>query len=240
MTPDGKQEFGIQLVDAFSGENIITAGGTVFVATAGTAQKATLSTKAGASMSNPFTPTRGHIEFWIDLDIATVDLYIMAPGGQFVVKKGVAASGANEIHVDTASRNQCMVIPVAHDDVTANTETATGFTEPANAVLLPNPFIVVNAIDATETLDVGTDSGDSGDADGFLDGISVATAGVAVGTLTQGSATLGVLFSVQDSANGGDLVPEGHVSTGKSITVTTSAGSDTVEAFVHLPYLLAA
>ncbi|MGE0751858.1 MAG: hypothetical protein AB7F39_06645 [Variibacter sp.] len=234
------REFRMQLKDLYTGETIITSGGTVFVAVNGGAAKETLKDKDGAALSNPVTPTRGFINFFTADTVEKVDLYILAPGGQFVVRKDVRASGPNEVLVDTNSRHQCMVIPVAAADVTPATETETGFAEPANALMLPSPFIDVLEIDDTETLDVGTDSGDSGDADGFIDGVSVATAGVAKATVANSGNTLGALFEVQDSANAGDLTHEGRVSGGKAITVTTSAGTDTLEAFVHLPYLLAA
>jgi len=240
MTPDGKQEFRIQLVDALTNQNIITSGGKAIVTAAGSAGKATLYDSSGAALSNPITPTRGFLNFFVGLDVSSVDLYIMCPGGQFLVAKSIVPGGPNDLFVDTSRLHQCMVIPVSADDVTANTETATGFTEPANALMLPTPFLDVGAIDATETIDVGTLSSDSGDANGYIAAASVATEGVVEAALANGAITLGALFVAQDSANAGDGVPSPHVSAGKSITVTTSAGSDTVEAFVHLPYLLAA
>lgn len=233
-------EYRIQLKDGATGKAIITSGGKVFVAANGDALKQAIKDADGASMSNPMTPTRGFINFFTATSVTKVDLYIQCPGGQFIVVKDVEPSGPNEISVNTNSRHQCMVIPWAAADITAATETSTGFTVP-NGIMLPTPFINVTAIDATEDLDVGTLSSDSGDADGYIDSVSVGTLGIAKATLLASGDTMGALFSVLDSANSGDDAPEGDVSmVGKTITITTSTGSDTGKGFVHLPYLLAA
>jgi len=85
------------------------------------------------------------------------------------------------------------------------TEVSTGFVLPTNSIIYPDEmFVIVDTLDATETLDVGILSSEAGgDADGFIDGISVATAGFikpAV-TITQGTnanyisaTTFGILF----------------------------------------------
>lgn len=239
MTPDGKNEFRIQLVDAVTGANIITAGGTVYVAANGDAAKATIYDSAGAAMTNPLTPTRGFINFFTAISVDTVDLYIKAPGGQSMVAKNIRAGGPNEIMVDTARLHHVMVIPFSMSDTTV-TETDTGFDEPTGALMLPTPFIKVSTIDATETIDVGTATADSGDPNGYIAAASVATAVVVEAALANGAITLGALFVAQDSANAGDGVPSPHVSGGKSIVWTPSAGSDTAEGFIYLPYILAA
>lgn len=231
------KKFNIQLHDSLTGAVISDSGGVCMVVGAGTSAKSTLySDSIGTSLANPITPSNGLIEFWTADTVSSVDLYIMAPGGQFAIAKAVEASGPNEIFIDTNARNQAMVIPFDHADYTAASETDSGFDEPADALFLPNAGVRVVDADATETIDVGTDSGDSGDADGFLDGLSVANAATVKGTLADGAATLGVLLSVDESA--GDLVPEAHVSTEKSITYTLSAGSDTAAGFIILPYVL--
>jgi hypothetical protein len=208
-----------QLYDR-DGKAIQSSGGVVYVAASGDAAKQAITDKDGVALSNPRALTRGACEFYVVDTAADVDLYIQAPGGQFVVKQDFVAGETPDIAVDTDHRNQVMVIPWAAADVTAATETATGFTEPANAVfLLHGAGCRVTAIDATETLDVGTLSTDSGDADGFLSALDVATLG-----------------DVLD--NGALLASLGRVSGGKSITLTTTAGSDTGKGFIHLPYVL--
>ncbi|MER8967713.1 hypothetical protein NKJ93_02375 [Mesorhizobium sp. M0028] len=232
-------EYRIQLKDANTLEAIITAGGKAFVAVNGDALKATLKDVDGAALANPISLTRGFINFFTAETVLLVDLYIQAPGGQFIVVKNVKPSGPNEILVGTG-RNQCMVIPWAAADITAATETATGFTVPSG-LMLPTPFVNVTALDAAATIDVGTLSTDTGDADGYIDGLSVAAAALVKASVIATADTMGALFKVLDSANAGDDAPEGNVSmAGKSITVTTSAGADTGKGFIHLPYLLAA
>jgi hypothetical protein len=92
--------------------------------------------------------------------------------------------------------------------------------------IVHNVFLVVDtpeATDADNTLNVGTLSTDSGDADGFLDGVATTVAGVVKGTLASAGQTLGALLRADESGSGA-LVPEAYVGGGgKSITVTTDA-----------------
>lgn len=81
-------------------------------------------------------------------------------------------------------------------------ETDSGFTLPANAIVL-DVLLRVTAAEATgttKTLEVGTDSTDGGDADGYMDAVDVSTTGLkkAVPTL---HGTNGVVDGVQ-----GDLL----------------------------------
>ncbi len=226
-------------IGAFPRGPMITAsGGVVYVAAVGDAAKQAITDEDGTSLTNPRTLTTGGTEFYVPDSVASVDLYIQAPGGQFVVRKGVVPGQEPDIAVDVSVMNQTMVIPFAIGDTTAATETDTGFDEPEHALFLPTPFLDILTVDATESIDVGTDSGDSGDADGFLDVSLVSVAGLVRATLLAAGQTLGGLLRVDES--GGDLVPEAHVSGSKSITYTLTAGSDTAEGFIYLPYLLAA
>lgn len=237
-------EYKTQLVDAHSGANIATSGGTCYVATAGAAAKATLYNADGSSLANPISLTRGSIAFHVADTVASVDLFIMAPGGQFIVKRGIAPSGPNSFPIDTNARHQVAVIPFSAGDSTAAAETNTGFDMPLYAAVLPTPLLRVTTVDATETIDVGLLSSETaGDADGFMATVSVATLGLVKATVLQGSNTMGALFEVQDSANSGDLTHEAHVVTGSnatSITYTLTAGSDTAEGYILLPYILGA
>ncbi len=238
----GFKKYSIQLTDLPLGTAIIAAGGVVFVAQTGTPDKRVIyNATTEIAMTNPMTPTRGKIEFKVLDTVADVDLYIQTPGGQFLQLYAVKASGANEILVDTMERRQMMVVPFSITDTAAATETATGFTIPTVGAVQPSPLIRVTAIDATETIDVGTLSTDSGDADGFIAAVSVGTLGLAKPTLATAGITLGVLLWVQDSANAGDEAPEQNISmAGKQITYTLTAGSDTGKGFISLPVQLAA
>lgn len=114
-------------------------------------------------------------------------------------------------------------------------EQDTGWDLPTKAVVL-DVFVEVTTVEATgttKTLDVGILSSETGgDADGFLDGVSVAsTTGVKKGTLVSTGQTKGALLRA-DESGGGVLVPEFHVAgsiTGKSISYT--AGSNDFAEF---------
>lgn len=223
----GNREWSIQLKDAHSGEAIITAGGVCYVSAGpNDPAKATLYDKDGASLSNPVALTRGNINFFVADTVDSVDLFIQAPGGQFLVVNAVKPSGPNEVLVDTARPHQVMIIPFAQGDFTANTETDTGFDEPANALFLADStstIIRLTTADDSETIDVGTATAESGDPNGFLSAAVLTTIGIVRDESTVGALLVTLL---------------GHISTSKSIVITTSAGSDTGEGYIHLPYLL--
>lgn len=233
------RHFKMQLVDQ-NGKLISLAGGVVYAAVAGGAAKVSLLTATGAAAANPSALTNGKVEFYVADAVAKVDLYGISPTGHAFVAKGVAPSGPNEIRVDTSRADTILVIPFSATDSTANTETDTGFDVPTNAGVIPMAVGVdVTVLDDTETVDVGTATADSGDPDGFIDGISLATAGAVKASLANGAVTLGALLKVQDSANAGDAVPEASfTSGGKSIVYTTSAGTDTAAGFIKLPLQL--
>jgi hypothetical protein len=237
----GNRLWQIQLKDRATKEAITTAGGKVYVALNGDAQKATLYNADGSALANPITPTRGMITFHVVDTVEMVDLYGMAPGGEFFVRRNVKPSGPNELEVDTDRLAHTAVIPFAIADTTANVETATGFKTGTDKLWLPGGIAVkVATVDSGITIDVGTDGAGSNDADGFIDGISAAAAAVVKATNANGAVTLGALLYVQDSANAGDDFPEAFRNAAdEDITYTLSAGADTAEGFVYLPYLIA-
>jgi hypothetical protein len=108
---------------------------------------------------------------------------------------------------------------------TAETDTGVDF---LTDTLVEHVQIEVVTVDATETVDVGLLSSETnGDANGFLAGVSVATAGYPLVTLT----TSGALMD-----DGTNFDPDGHVVTGAnavSLTHTGSAGSDTFAGYIH-------
>lgn len=89
-------------------------------------------------------------------------------------------------------------------------EQDTGFDLPSGAIVR-DVFLDVGTAESTgttKTIDVGLLSSESGgDADGFLDGISVASTGIVYPTLDSGGQTLGALLSA-DEDGAGALVPE--------------------------------
>ena len=220
---------------------IQATGGKCYVAKDGDAAKQAITDKDGTALTNPRALTNGACEFYVPDTISLVDLYIMAPGGQFVVATNVDESIA-DIAVDVTRLDHVAVIPFSIDDTSAATETDTGFDLPLHSAVKPNPKVRVLTVDATETIDVGLLSSETaGDADGFINALDVATAGLVKATLLASGDTMGALLSVLDSANAGDDAPEEHVVTGTnatSITYTLTAGSDTAEGFIHLSYQL--
>ncbi len=221
---------------------IQSSGGVVYVAASGDAAKQAITDKDGAALANPRALTRGACEFYVVDTAVDVDLYIMAPGGQFIVQTDFVAGETPDLMVDTNRRNQVAVIPFAIGDTSAATETDTGFDFPTASAVLPNPMVCVTTVDATETIDVGLLSSESGgDADGFINAVALDTAVLVKATLLASGDTMGALLSVLDSANSGDDAPEAHIVTGAaatSITYTLTAGTDTAEGFILLSYVL--
>lgn len=221
----------IQLNDAKTGTPIISSGGVAMVCKNGLPTKHTIfSDKDGTSATNPRTLTRGMIDFWVnvaDLVNGKVDLYIQTPDDRFIVLRDVVPSGQNEILVHTQQMDWEYVIPFDAADYTAAVETLTGFTEPAanTAVFIADSgtaIIRVTAVHAAKTIDVGTDSGNGGTANGFLSAVSLAALGV-----------------IEDASPGALLTTlVGHVSGAKGISLTSSAGTTTAKGFIYLPYRL--
>jgi hypothetical protein len=141
----------------------------------------------------------------------------------------------------------------------SNVETDTGWDLPKYGEVDPYSMMVfVQTIDATETLEVGLLSSESGgDADGFLDAISIATAGWVrpAMTFTKGSsqyyvsactwgeyffdldntgATSKGLAGADGAGTAGQPFLESHIGDGtaKSLTYTCTAGSDTFVGFL--------
>lgn len=231
------RKYQFQLKSAIDGKKVSSSGGKCYVTAAGGTAKATLYNADGSALANPISLTNGKILFHTADAIASVDVYIQTPTGHFVVQKGVAPSGDASLLYDNKTLETTFVIPFNIADTTAAAETSTGFTLPG--AVLPHPAVDVITVDATETIDVGTLSSDSGDADGFAVTLSVATAGYIKATVVNGATTLGALMYVQDSANAGDEAPEQNVSMiGKQVTYTLTAGTDTAAGFIVLPVAL--
>jgi len=119
-------------------------------------------------------------------------------------------------------------------------ETESGFTLPDTAVVL-DVFLNVTTAEATgttKTIDVGTDSTDSGDADGYLKGINVSATGLKKGTLVSTGQTLGALLYADEDGSGG-LVREPDVASGgKKVTFTMgSADCADFEGDLYILYI---
>lgn len=234
------RHYGIQLKDSVTGEAIIASGGVAVVTKAGSADKESLLTSGGAAAANPVAIINGRIEFNVADDVNSVDIYGVGPSGHGFWVRGVKPSGPNEIAIDRNTRLTTIMVPFSHADQAGDaTETDTGVDLPDGLVdPLRSGLQVVN-VDGTETIDVGLLSGGTGgDADGFMDGASIATAGPVGLSLANGAVTMGALLREQDSANAGDLVPKAYAAGSGTNTTrlsyTLSSGTDTGDGFIVL------
>lgn len=114
------------------------------------------------------------------------------------------------------------------------TETQTNFTLPANAIV-KDVFLNVITVDATETVDVGT-QGTSNDPNGYLAAASLATAGLVFGSLADGAVTRGaLLFEITEATTAAARKPD-ITAGGDPISYTCSAGSDTAIFDIIIEY----
>ena len=114
-------------------------------------------------------------------------------------------------------------------------ETQTEFTLPANAIV-NDIFVNVITVDATETVDVGT-QGTSNDPNGYLAGASLATAGLVFGSLADGSVTRGaLLFEITEATTAAARKPD-ITAGGDPVSYTCSAGSDTAVFDIIIEYV---
>lgn len=239
------KKFEVQLYESgpgsMAGPIIQASGGTLQVCTRGTGTKQALLDATGASLANPISMTYGKATFYTADSVDSVDIYGIAPKGQWF-SMTVCKEGVIEVPIDVTLRQYVAKVPFSYADSTAATEKDTGFDWVAGTLVLPHPAVLVTTLDAGITIEAGTLSSESGgDADGYIDVVSCASAVLVKATIANGANTLGALFEVQDSANAGDLTHESHVVTGaaaKSISYTLSSGADTAVGFLILPYIL--
>jgi hypothetical protein len=132
-------------------------------------------------------------------------------------------------------------------------EVDTGWDLPAKAVVLDLlvDVITAEATGATKTVDVGLLSSESGgDADGFLDGVSVAATGLvqAGGTFTtdhwvsttRGALLLEKFLAGTNSTNEGVNVRKSHLSTAvtaKSVSITSGSAFTEFAGALYLVYV---
>lgn len=242
-----------------TGKAINDSGGKAVVMTAGSPSKATLYDPDNdfAALTNPITPTTGLYRFAVADTVLSVDIAVQAPGGQFLFLSGVVAQERSEYAIDLNNKHQIYKLPFSITDTTAATETDTGFDLPTNAMVLPwGLSALVTAIDATEDIEVGILSSESGgDTDGFINNLSVGTLGMFApkAAMTTGSnetffatTTLGALVAqlsagtdVATDVGGQNVFPFICDGTAKSIVYLLSTGSDTGKGYFHLPVQLA-
>ncbi len=240
----------IQLYNEDQGGRNVSTGGTMTVCIAGTEQKADLEDADGNALANPLSFTQGFVEFFLSSANSCNVYGLTSDGVSF--HRSLTTGEDQVIRLDYNNPFQMLRIPIDIDnaDTAASTEEDTGYDEPADVVFLPGAYFLVTTADSGITLDVGTDSTASGDADGFMDGFAVDATGPVIGTntITTGvnedfyaSSTIGVFL--QTLRPGSDVLHDigsadihQHVSTEKSITFTMLAGADTLSGLICLPY----
>jgi len=115
------------------------------------------------------------------------------------------------------------------------TETQTAFTLPTNAIV-NDVFLNVITVDATETVDVGT-QGTSNDPNGYLAAASLATAGLVYGSLADGAVTRGaLLYEITEATTAAARMPD-ITAGGDPVSYTCSAGSDTAVFDIIIDYV---
>ncbi len=113
-------------------------------------------------------------------------------------------------------------------------ETQTNFTLPDSAIV-HDVFLNVITVDATETVDVGT-QGTSNDPDGYLALASLATAGLVYGSLLDAAVTRGaLLFEITEAVTAAARMPD-ITAGGDPISYQCSAGSNTAVFDIIIDY----
>lgn len=164
----GDKKYNLAVVDPRTKEPI-TTGVLVFVYTAGSKTLATIySNKTRVAKTNPVTRTQfatdQQVEFWAAA--SSVDIFLADDKGNVAFIPGVTPTD-HYLYLDRAGHEKCFVAPFTFNA----TETDTGLDFPQN-VWIYNAMVEVVATDASQTIDVGILSSESGgDTDGILVGV---------------------------------------------------------------------
>jgi len=156
---------------------------------------------------------------------------------------GVAVRNKYSGNVDTTNdyklaantkfiRKQAVIHCVGSD--ADNAERTTSFTFPAGSIV-HDVFLNVITVDATETVDVGTE-GTTNDPNGFLAAVSLATAGLVFGSLADGAVTRGALLSETTEAVTAAARKPAIIAAADPVSFTCSAGTDTAVFDIIIDY----
>lgn len=156
--------------------------------------------------------------------------------------KGVSVTNRGA-DVDSVIVEKTQSIPIAFGDGTG--ENQTSFTLPSNSIVKAVYLRVktAEATGATKTINVGTLSTASGDADGFLAGVSVAATGLVGPAITEttgvnevyiSASTHGALLADQElgtdvAGNTGFINSRSDISSGGKVVTWTPGGNDFAE-----------
>lgn len=241
MTVVTNVKYEFEVKDRFSLATVSAAGGKAIVCLTGLYTLATLyDPDTGAALSQPVSLTNGKLRFMLDTaGVANqgVDIYGVAGSGHGFQLYNAKISD-RVIRIDKGDLNSALVVPFSYATGTDASERDSGLDFPVGALVDPFPWADVKAIDATETIDAGILSTETGDADGFLKLVSVGVLGVTRGKHAA-TATYGVLIQEsQDAAAVNTPIPYEVLSTGVSLSWTLTTGSDTGTGRLVFPYRL--
>lgn len=232
--------YAMQLNDAARGIAVATAGGMALITLAGSPRKATLfNPDTGAPLANPVPLNRGSLRFAVDSSVTAVDAYGFAPDGGFFSLLGLRAGSEAEISYSVDQSEYTAIIPFAAQDYAAGTEVTTGLQFRANSIIQPDCAVRVTTQEASRSLELGLLSSESGgDADGFIDAVSLAATGSVV-PLLSGTPTLGALLVQNFATTPAVNVMRCHAitATARTISITTSASTAAAQGYVLLPFL---
>lgn len=150
----------------------------VFVYSAGTRTLATIySDTARTSKSNPITRSQfGTDDGIVFYGAASSYDILLAHSDGSIAKYTSVGPTTKRLMLPRSGSNKTLIFPMAAS--AGGSETDTGLDLPYGA-LVTDAYVEVVTTDATETVDMGLLSSETaGDADGFLNDVSVATAGI--------------------------------------------------------------
>lgn len=226
---------GEALTDQGTGNGVVN-GGMVF-STLSSPVKELLFNKSGVAIANPAPLVSGGFTGYLNNLVDLVDLYILAPSGQFVTMKQVSTDGIADVIVDRSNRQPVYVIPFSKVDYTAAVETSTGFKFKTDGLISVgvDAAVQVNTLEAAKTLSVGTLSTEAGgNATGLINAASLAAA-VIVNAQSQATITRGALL-------GAGTLDKGYAVTtnaARTISITLSAATTVADGWILLPCVIA-
>ena len=235
-------------VEGFASEGDVVTGVLAKVYVAGTKTAATLYKDANqTALANPITRAQfaidGMLRFYTGE--ASVDIFVADSKGSVKLAEALTVQ-SHVIVLPKSTSQKVFAIPFAASNAV---EVDTGIDLPVG-LMVEDVLLDVTATDATETIDVGLLSSESGgDANGFLALAPVDTAGIVQGIgMTTGTnetyisaVYFGALFSPKpvvgtdvDGDSGSFALGRKVITTAVSVTYTGSAGSDTAAGMIYI------
>lgn len=189
------KEFDFQL-EELGTQRALNHTGKIVVTTAGTAIALQLYDSSDATAATPKAFTAGHINFRVAETVNKVDIYGYTDQGYAFQIKGLRAGEISTYLIDTNRLVQHYIYPInfstsnTYGDsrtISASAANSTGIFLPDGAMLMPqHTGVLVTTAESGKTVDVGVlgaASGISTDADGLMDGISLAATGFKPATI---------------------------------------------------------